>query len=251
MNIKKLLTIAAVALVGMGAHADVLVSDTQGNLLGYNQPGWGQMSLLMNDAAFNAGTVIQQTPDLNNLGQVMAADALWIDQRGFGLLNPVEEFNVANFINTGKRVVIMGNETFSPWNSQVALLVGAFPGPEQLSGGPGIAQFTHELTAGVGFINSFTPFGTQLGGIPLFDSGFGPGRPSIATLHGPSANVLVILDAELFDDSHLTFLAPGTQNQQFAQNVANWVAVPEPATMGMIGLFSCGLFFYRRFFPVV
>lgn len=176
------------------------------------------------------------TPALTDLSAMLQYNALWVDQRYMSAPSATELANLVAFANTGRRMVIVGeNATWGGWNAAV---LGAFGGSEgawnrgydtpgcRLSGTN--AVLAHALTAGVSKIDMECG-GFAIGGTSLFDYG-------VATLWGPSQNVLVVLDANVFDDRYMTQY----DGVRFEQNVVGWLAgasttAPEPASMVLFG----------------
>jgi hypothetical protein len=173
---------------------------------------------------------------------MLGFDALWIDQRGIeGRLAADEIQNVAAFIATGRRVVMIGeHQSWFIWNSDILSTVGG--APLYGTSGSGIATpvSSHPLTAGVSQV-SMPVTGIAVGGTPLFNVNF-------ATLWGDS--VLTILDENIFNSVYWSTL----DNAQFAGNVATWVttaptaAVPEPGTLVFV---AAGLVFLVRREPLL
>jgi hypothetical protein len=176
------------------------------------------------------------TPTLTDLSAMLQYDALWVDQRYKSTPTAGELANLVAYANTGRRMVVVGeNATWGGWNAAV---LGAFGGTEgswnygydtpgcRLSGTSTV--LAHALTAGVAKVDMECG-GFAMGGTSLFDYG-------VATLWGPSLNVLVVLDANVFDDRYMTQY----DGVRFEQNVVGWLAgasttAPEPATFALLG----------------
>jgi hypothetical protein len=199
--------------------AQLLVSDSGGTLnYGYGYSNWVNFTAAINSAFGGAGNVTV-VPDLTNAGQVAAADAVFLDQRWLtGTLSATEITNIQNFIASGKRIVMIGeNSSWNPWDQQILGIVGGTFVTD--FGGVTTPVLVHPLTAGVTQLN-LAAAGIASGGTPLFDQNF-------ATLWG-AQNVLTVLDVNVFDESHW----PDPNHTQWGNNVAVWLAgaVPEPSS---------------------
>ena len=76
------------------------------------------MTTALNNACRNIAT----TPNFENLAQMLSYNAIWLDARSFGgsLLSANELSNIATFIATGRRVVLMGENTnWTTWDNQI------------------------------------------------------------------------------------------------------------------------------------
>jgi PEP-CTERM motif len=201
----------------------------------------GTTSLLQTTFGAHLGTM----PTLDDRAAMLQYDALWVDQRYWSAPSQYELENILAFANTGRHVVIIGeNATWGPWNGAILSALGGSEGPghDQMwywthghgagcQDGAANTVFQHALTAGVATINMACA-GFAVGGTPLFDY-------NVATLWGPQQNVLTILDANVFDDR---FIGYG-DGVRFRQNVVDWVSTagparvvtPEPATLALFG----------------
>ncbi len=191
----------------------------------YGGDGWTELTAVI-DATFDSVAVV---PDLSDLGQVLSFDRLWVDQRWVvGVLTDQELANIAAFINTGRRVVMIGeNHTWEDWNNQILGLVGgSHVGQSSDTANP---LNVPPLTDGVGPI-ILDRAGVASGGTALFDINW-------STLWGD--NVVTALDINVWDDIHW-----GGSNAQFGNNVVEWLAVPAPATLTLLGV--AGLIGSRR-----
>jgi hypothetical protein len=194
-----------------------LLSPSTGNSgFGYGYSNWSNFSTELDYASGFGVTVV---PSFENLTQMLASDALFLDQRWTGgSLSATELSNVATFISTGKRVVMMGeNNLWTTWNNQILGLVGSSHAGEY--NGTTTAIFSHELTAGVSSVLVGTSgLATISDGTALFDQNW-------VTLWGSNRNVLTILDVNAFHDERWA------GNGIFARNVATWLSSPStPAT---------------------
>jgi hypothetical protein len=221
---KRLIRSVLFVLFVINAHADIMVRTIRylnagERNYGYGGRSWRTISTMLDTAS--GGTMVPSI-DLENASQVSNADALWIDT-GWpeGVLSSVETDNIQNFIATGKRVVIFGDWMDGKWNRQMLDLVGGrYGGYTSLPFHSSVLD--HELTDGVDNV-AIASGGLALGGTSLFDQSF-------ASLYGPSNNVLVIMDLNLFQNTLYGFPSyiDKKNNSVFAQNVADWVASPEP-----------------------
>jgi len=166
-------------------------------------------------AALDASAAtVTVTASLENLTYMLSFDALWIDQRdcddcpGPGILTPNEEANVAAFIATGRRVVMIGeNQWWTAWNNQILGLVGG----SFIGEGPTGYIYTvvpHDLTAGVSRLAVNAP-GVGDGGVSLFDH-------NVIALWGLS--VLTMLDCNIVGEYANDF-----DNNEFIPNLADWI----------------------------
>lgn len=204
----------------------ILVSDSGGIAgYGYGYSNWDNFTNALNAAS---GNMVSVTPNLNNLGFMLGFDALLVDQRWVGgSLGATEVANITAFIATGRRVLMIGeNSSWTSWNNQILGIVGgAFVGQ---SSAVANAVVVNSLTAGAPSFNLPTA-GLAAGGTALY-------APNFATLWG-AGNVLTVLDVNVWSDS---VSANGTQ---FGINVANWLAVPfvgsavpEPMSVALFGI---------------
>lgn len=188
--------------------------------------GYGGNIWLGTTAAMNLATDNQVTKVVNfsNAAQVDAADALWIDIGATrSTLSAIEVANLTSFINSGRRLVMIGeNHNWTTWNNSILSLVGGSYNRATFSGIL-TPRVENTLTAGVSSV--YLPFGgieagLSTNGTQLFSQNF-------ATLWSP--NVVTILDFNIFNELYL----PRKQNRQFMNNVVNWLTtpVPEPTSL--------------------
>jgi hypothetical protein len=194
--------------------ADLLVSQgLPANGVGHYYYGgveWPEMT-----SAIDVGAAtVTVTADLENLAQMLQYDALWIDQRDMdGSLTETEEDNVAAFIATGRRVVMIGeNPWWADWNQQILDLVGGTFVGENTTWTLYTAA-AHELTQGVSsiYVNAG---GYCTGGTALFDW-------NVATVWSDS--VLTLLDVSFMSTDYWD----SNHNQEFSQNIAQWIGCKE------------------------
>jgi hypothetical protein len=216
--IEVLLGIAIFSVVG-AAHASVLVSEStivDGDL---NGPRLTEMLGLLNTAT---GNDLNFVSNLENGAQVAAADAIWLSLRNGSaseLLSAAELTNLASFINSGKRVVIIGeNASWAIWNNSFLPLVGTtFAGT---TGGcfSNAVSLAHELTQGVATVQACAVGTVNAGGIDIF------ANFNYIDLWGAQSNVLTVLDSGFFRDGGIDTGLDFADNRQFATNIANWLA---------------------------
>ncbi len=210
---------------------------------GYATGGWNGMSADL-DSAFGAGNITVSNSPLDNLAYLLSFDRLWLTARqpGDPGLSAQEIANVEAFIATGRRLVLVGENTgWAAWNDSILQTVGGtFSGTEVEDAilNPVIAN---SLTAGVADVVARAD-GLTLGGTPVFDQ-------NIVTLWGDSQNVLTMLSVNMIDDSY----GAAAGNVQFKSNLADWLAgsggagVPDAAsTFVLIGIALAGLAGVRR-----
>ncbi|MGD8453919.1 MAG: hypothetical protein PVJ57_19050 [Phycisphaerae bacterium] len=199
----------------------LLVSEAQGTFLyGYGSSTWDEMTATLDDV-FDTVDVV---PDFTNLEQMLSYDRIWLDQRYQGsTLQQVEVDNIAAFVATGRRVVLMGErEGWTDWNNQI-LGIGGGTFDYRYYGytSPILA---HSITHSVSSV-MLDMAGTAIGGTELFDVNF-------ATLWCPQQNMLTVLDINVWDDNHWNT----ADDAQFAKNVADWLVAPEPGSLSLLAV---------------
>lgn len=131
--------VVLLATVEAGAES-ILLRDGISGYTDDNASNWQFMMSTLDAATNNNVTVVTR---LDDLGQMLQHDALWLekqypdsDNRQL-LLTPLEITNIVAFIETGRRVVLRGeNEFFEDWDTQLLDLVGGvFAGGGGCTGG--------------------------------------------------------------------------------------------------------------------
>ena len=193
------------------------------------------------------GSRLARTQTLTDGAALLGYDALWIDQRWHHTPGQDEMANLLAFIQTGRRVVLVGeNASWGGWNAALLTMLGGREGPltgllPNQGGSPGLGcqdgltarAVDHMLTQGVANVGMACG-GYAIGGTSLFAYG-------VATLWGANENVLTVLDGNVLDD-----YTRNSDNQQFRNNVVSWIAgapasaavaivTPEPGTWALLG----------------
>ncbi|MHC5027479.1 MAG: hypothetical protein ACYTGR_12060, partial [Planctomycetota bacterium] len=214
----KRISVAAIAIMlcaGTVEAASLLVSQgVDGRFFEryYGGADWSNLTAEI-DARFDSVTV---AADFEDLGQMLTFDRLWLDQRWLsGSLSATELANLATFIATGRRVVMIGeNDLWAGWNNQILGLVGGSYASQ--SSGTATALDVPPLTDGVTTIdlNGAGTAGIASGARALFDINW-------STLWDD--NVVTALDINAWRDSDWS-----GSNAQFGINVVEWLATPSP-----------------------
>ncbi len=172
---------------------------------------WPEMT-----AAIKAATAsVYVAPDLENLGVMLAFDALWVDQRGLdsdpgSSLTALEIANIEAFIRTGRRVVMMGeNNAWTNWNNQILGTVSASYAGGVATGAVPTAAY-RPPTTGVDAVYVMSG-GAAYSGRNLFTE-------NVVTMWPPGDRVLTVLDVNLWSDGWAN-----EDNELFAVNVAKWI----------------------------
>jgi hypothetical protein len=211
-------------------NADQIESDGSTNLLvsgdtglshGYSYGGvaWPALTSAIDDACASVTVV-------NNFEyptQMLHYGAIWLDQRWTdGALSANEQANIAAYIASGRRAVMIGeNSSWTNWNNQILGIVGGSYTGINTSGYKN-AVGSHDLLDGVSRVYVATG-GLANGGESLFDANW-------ATLW--EDNALTILDVNAPSSSYWHY----GDNDVFFTNVANWVCEGYSGPLGPDGL---------------
>lgn len=196
---------------------------------GYGLQNWNDMTNRLN-SVFGAENISVHSGPIGDLGSF---DALWITLRAIGDpgLSPAEQANVVAFLASGKRAVLVGeNSAFLPWNTSILNSVGGTYGGFLAGSIPLTPVVSHPVTAGIQ-----TAFagddGFAIGGRALFNQ-------NVVTLWGNGENAITVLSVGMLDNAS-DGATPG--NTLLKQNLAVWLGspsnpVPEPTSFLLISI---------------
>lgn len=217
-----MLLMTLVMSLGSQAFAQRLLAseETHGFGFGYGDTRWDNFSAEI-DRWF---TEVDIVPQFNDLSLMLEYDALLVQLRTFtSTLSPTEVANLQAYIATGRKVMLIGeNSTFATWSRSVLSVVGA-PFVGEGGGIFNVANPHPILTDGVSTLDMPTYCGVTSGGYSLFDTNF-------ATLWGDpnEENVLTVLDVNIMEDDRWTV----RDAAKFAANMAEWLGTggsePDP-----------------------
>jgi hypothetical protein len=177
----------------------------------YGGSEWTEMTAAINAAAAS----VFVAPDLESLPMMLTFDALWVDQRGTdsdpgSFLTATEIANIETFIRTGRRVVMMGDNTaLTNWNNQILGIVSG--------------SFAGFVATGVYSTSAYRPPTTGVETVRVVaggsaDSGRALDTANVTTMWPPSDGVLTVLDVNLWSEGWAD-----EDNALFAVNVARWI----------------------------
>lgn len=237
-----LAALLALALTpAIAAAQSLLVIDRSDFYYGVGESGFTQLTSVMMSSF---GGDITYTNTLDDLATLLAYDRIFLNlqQAGGSGLTPQQESNLQAFLATGRRAVLLGeNSSWPNWNASLADIVGgAYTGT--CTSGNFAPAIGGTLTQNVGMV--YLPCGGEMaGGTPVFSG------TSAFSLFGNLSNALVMMDYNMVSDNydHLQ------DNAAFQQNVALWLAaeanaptVPEPLTLTLLATGLAGVAVARR-----
>lgn len=212
------------------AKADgILVLRGSSSVDRYGGPGWDNFSAVL-DAATNNGVSV--TTSIEDKNELFSYGGLLLEYRTkvpftppfdtHKMLTEVERTNLIEFIESGRRVVMLGEwSPWQTWDQEILGIVGGSYAGSIESALTTSSVFSHPLTQGVETLTLQYP-GLANGGTQLYDRNF-------AALWGEKLNVLTILDT-VYVDQNWSLDNGGA----FATNVANWLATPEPSVSALL-----------------
>lgn len=219
--------ILCAALAGAVAPASgqsLLVSRSGGQGgYGYGFGSWDNLTAAIDNRFSRVDTVANFT-DLNLMLQY---DRLWLDQRWTDARLPQQEAqNIAAFIATGRRVLMVGeNGLWTNWNNDILAIVGGSH-EGQFSGTMNKVRDWPVITDGVQRANA-AAVGVARGGTALFDANFA----TVWSGNGTD-NVVTVLDVNFWDDTYWNQF----DDARLATNLVEWLALPTPSAAAVLGL---------------
>lgn len=237
---KSIATLAAALLsaalcLASNANAASILTNTANNT-GYSL--FGQASNMR--TAIEASHTLASTALLDNPGQLSGYDALWVNDQ-FGAMDAGQMAAITGFIGSGhKAVFITDNDSWNGWNNSLESMLGASISG-QCASGDGAALVANALTAGVPTLYG-NSCNSLINATPNAQILFANSMAALLQVGQGQALLISSVDIVgnyLFD-----------QNQQFAENIVNWLGepidVPEPGTLLLLALGASGMLISRR-----
>jgi hypothetical protein len=229
MRLKILAGCALAFVTTTAVNATILIDST--NAFAPSSYAVGTGSLITNLTSYiNAQGAAAGS--LSDTTLVSSSTALLLNLRLNGsaatALSATEVTNLQAFIASGKRVLIIGenSSSFSGWDQSFINAVGNSATYSPIvTNGSVTPVVTNSLTAGVTSV-AIGGGGSVLGGTELFSQ-------NVAATFGASDNVLLVMDVNALSNN-----SGGTD--QFQKNIATWLGgsvasdVPEPASWAMM-----------------
>ncbi|MFG0329973.1 MAG: hypothetical protein ACF8PN_08755 [Phycisphaerales bacterium] len=210
---RRLVAAVIAALFACPAFAQSLAATEEGHGFGfgYGDERYDNFSAEI-DARFDSVTIIT---DLSDLTEMLQYDAIMIQIRAWGAaLSPTEQSNLADYIDTGRRVLFIGeNNLWTVWNESFLAVVGG----SYLGERDGVATVLNPFPPITDNVTSIElpDCGAALGGLSLFTI------PAVTVWDGDgSQNALSVLDVNVFEDKRWNTL----DGAVFAGNVAEWLS---------------------------
>jgi len=207
--------LAAVLLSGSAASAQprLLASqETHGFGFGYGDTRYDNFSAEI-DRWF---TAVDIAPNLEDLSLMLQYDAVMVQLRTWGaVLTPTEKTNLTQYIATGRRVLMIGENPslWFQWNVDLCTVAGGTATNQESNGVYTVANQIPILTDGVTSVE-IPNGGIASGGTSIFTI-------NTATLWDGNGtdNVLTMLDVNVFEDDRWGTL----DGARFSANVAQWL----------------------------
>lgn len=207
--------VAAVVLSGTTAMAQQRLLASQerhGYGFGYGDYRYDNFSAEINSWF----STVDIAPNLEDYSQMLQYDAVMVQIREFNaVLTPTEKTNLTQYIATGRRVLMIGENPslWFSWNNDICTVAGGSSTNQESNGNYNVANPAPILTDGVTTVN-IPNGGIANGGLNIFTT-------NTATLWSGNGtdNVLTMLDVNVFEDDRWNTLDGGV----FSANVAEWL----------------------------
>ncbi len=207
--------VAAVAFAGASAMAQQRLLASQerhGYGFGYGDYRYDNFSAEINSWF----STVDIAPNLEDYSQMLQYDAVMVQIREFNaVLTPTEKTNLTQYIATGRRVLMIGENPslWFSWNNDLCTVAGGSSTNQESNGNYNVANPVPILTDGVTTVN-IPNGGIANGGLNIFTT-------NTATLWSGNGtdNVLTMLDVNVFEDDRWNTLDGGV----FSANVAKWL----------------------------
>lgn len=177
--------------------------------MGIDQANWTKTSA----ALVATGPIVISPYGLDDLATLESYTGLWVDLRSTtDALSANESANLSAFVQTGRRVVLIGeNSNFTTWDSSILSALGGTYSGGNYSGYTPTRSYV-SLTTGVQSLQ-VSAGGVAADGTSLFED-------RVATVWGPAQNAVVLLDSDALSDAAQSVAG----NAKFSSNLVNWVS---------------------------